>query len=122
MKKSVYLLASVFLICLCMVLASCNTVIPDNAGISADEGKPVAAEGRTADAESVSEVSANTSVVNDTSISDEKYVWYTEEQLAEWYSKYINIGSLDNVHGMKYHVIDRILYNYIGQDLFLSKI
>ena len=51
-----------------------------------------------------------------------KYVWYTEEQLAEWYSKYINIGSLDNVHGMNYHEIDRILYNYIGHDLFMSKI
>ncbi|MGM9658674.1 MAG: hypothetical protein ACI3W9_06795, partial [Eubacteriales bacterium] len=50
------------------------------------------------------------------------YVWYTEKQLAEWYSKYTNIGSLDNVHGMNYHEIDRILYNYIGQDLFLSKI
>ena len=66
MKKSVYLLASIFLICLCVVLASCNTVIPDNAGIPDDEGKPVAAEGKTADAESVSEVSANISAVNDT--------------------------------------------------------
>ena len=122
MKKSVYLLASIFLICLCVVLASCNTVIPDNAGIPYDEGKPVAAEGKTADAESVSEVSANISAVNDTSISDEKYVWYTEEQLAEWYSKYINTGSLDNVHGMNYHEIDSILYDYIGQDLFMSKI
>ena len=51
-----------------------------------------------------------------------KYVWYTEEQLAEWYSKYINTGSLDNVHGMNYHEIDSILYDYIGQDLFMSKI
>ena len=133
MKKLSTIIAVFITIMLCLSFVACNHVVPDKTNVSVtDAANTPGADGGLTDAVSQTDISKEDSknisgsdeskTFDNCSISahnDEKYVWYTEDKLAEWFDTMIKAyknapESPDNKHTYEYFCLDGILSSYIG--------